>query len=96
MDIRTKIENAMRAAADDWFRRACREPFLKYYLFYKESPTGQDGPLFWTPIIDTEPPNDAWKIACAVSTAWTTDQVVMKGSEILRKLPILNIDHPSA
>ena len=94
VDWERLVRNGVSIAVKDWFRRACRNPFGHYYLYYKESPTGSDGPLFWTPIIDTEAPNEDWKIACEVSTAWTTDQAFSRCLEVFRKLPVLNIDIP--
>lgn len=90
--IRAQIESSCTAAARDWYRRACGDPYRVYYLFYK--PASGDDPLFWSPIIDKDDPGpgEDWIKDIPVATNLTTGDVAKLCTDRMCKLPLLNID----
>ena len=82
-EIESKIWGAAEAAANDWFRRQCKDLHTSMYIYYKPGNIN-----FW---IGQEPLSGEWQLADnqRVSIALTKEQVARHIAQIARRLPIL-------
>jgi len=72
--------------ANDWYRKAIRQPWSKFYLYWRPAKVGERMSL---PIIDVALPNDEYTQDIQISNAWSVTQTTGKVIERMRKLPIL-------
>ena len=87
MDYTELIYSWITPAANDWYKRQCRNVYQAFYLYYKSSTETEHGAL----VIDTEPLNDDWLLASPVRVGpgMSINQVKSFDYEVCQQLPIL-------
>lgn len=76
-----------RCAAEDWYRKQCRNVTAVFYCYHKPSVPGTPGGI----IIDTAPPADGWELSdpTRISPSWSEPQAFNFLLDVVRRLPIL-------
>ena len=83
------IQTRLRAELEQWFVKQVHNPFGDYYLYYQESTPAHNGTLL---ICEDAPPNSGYELAASIRRDYTIDGNFGLLQDIIRKLPILNIN----
>ncbi len=74
-------------AVDCWFKDQCRNPYTKFYVYYKPSKPGMNGAI----AIAEQPLNEEWVLGdnVHISPAKTTQVIKRELADKARSWPIL-------
>ena len=83
--MRSQINGAASAAANDWYPRQCKDVYCSMYAYFKPGTIA-----FW---IGENGLTDKWKLVTGerISPAWTIDAVKRHLIDKAQRLPILPV-----